>query len=539
MQIPILIVGAGPAGLCSSILLSRFGVRSLLIERHPSTSIHPKATGISTRTMELFRSWGIERNVREAAMSLELVGSVRANLSAPESERRPLGYPTPDEARAISPTAPAVLAQDVLEPILVEHARSYPSAELRFDTELCEIRQTSEGVRATIVDRATGDRSEVLAQYVIAADGANSPTRRQLGIATRGVERIGEYLSILFRADMEPIVGSRLCGLYMLQGLGGPAPSVALPTSRDGRWVLATPWRSEVQPVGALSTDDLVGIVRRAAGQSALAVEVLDHQLVAIGAEVAERFRDGNVFLVGDAAHRTAPTGGTGMNTAIQAAHNLVWKLAAVMSGIAHPSLLDTYEPERRPSGERNLLRSRGQLQGVSGIAADLGVVYASDAVVAEDGMNRPAVIEPTVSVCVGARAPHVWLDADGERLSTLDLFDHGMMLLTGTDAVAWREAARNATRSLGAPLGIATIGGAALADVSGDWLAKYGIDADGAVLVRPDGHIAWRSTGAAADPTATLEQVVARVLGFGIDDGLTIPASRASFNAGMDRRCA
>ena len=536
MQIPVLIVGAGPAGLCSSIVLSRFGVSSLLVERHPSTSIHPKATGISTRTMELFRSWGVEPAVRDAAMTVDFFSSVRANLSAPELERRPLGYPTADEALAISPTTPAVLAQDALEPILVEHARGYAGAELRFNTELCDLHQTEDGVRATIVDRATGERTDVHARYVIAADGANSPIRRRLGIATRGVERIGEYFSILFQADMKALVGPDLCGLYMLQGLGAPAPSVALPTSRDGRrWVLATPWRAEVQSPNALGPADLVELVRRAAGRPDLEVTVLGHQLIGIGADVAERFREGNVFLVGDAAHRTAPTGGTGMNTAIHSAHNLAWKLAAVLSGIADASLLDTYEPERRPSGERNLLRSRGQLQGVSGVAADLGVVYASDAIVEEQGIERPAVIEPTTTpVCVGARAPHVWLEANGQRLSTLDLFDHGLTLLTGVDGIAWRQAVRTVGRSLGVPLGVVTIGGAELADLSGSWRTSYGIDPDGAVLVRPDGHIAWRSAGAAADPAATIEEVVGRVLGLGDDDYRT-----GTFYVGADRRCA
>jgi putative polyketide hydroxylase len=469
-------------------------------------------------------------------MTVDFASSVRANLSAPEVERRSLGYPNEAEALALSPTRPAVLAQDALEPILVAHARSYPSAELRFNTELCELHPTDDGVRATIVDRATGERTEVCARYVIAADGASSPIRRRLGIATQGVERIGEYFSILFQANMESVVGRNLCGLYMLQGLGGPAPSVALPTSRDGRrWVLATPWRGDAQPPSALGPEDLVALVRRAAGRSDLDVTVLGHQLIGIGAEVAERFRDGNVFLVGDAAHRTAPTGGTGMNTAIHSAHNLAWKLAAVWSGIADASLLDTYEPERRPSGERNLLRSRGQLQGVSGVAADLGVVYASNAIVAENGVERPSVIEPTTTpVCVGARAPHVWLDADGLCLSTLDLFDHGMTLLTGVDGTAWRSAVRSVSQSLGVPLGVVTIGGAELVDLSGSWLTSYGIDKDGAVLVRPDGHIAWRSAGAAADPAATIGEVVSRVLGLGNDDHHT-----GTFHVGEDRRCA
>ena len=519
MQVPILIVGAGPAGLCSSILLSRMGFRSLVVERHVSTSIHPKATGISTRTMELFRSWGIEPRIRELEIPVEFTSSVRANLSSPEVEHRSLGYPAASEAAAFSPTWPGVLAQDVLEPILLEHARSYPGAEVRFSTELVDLEQNAEGVCATIIDRTTGERTEVEARYLVAADGAGSPIRRRLGIATRGVERIGEYLSILFRADIDSIVGRERFGLYMLNGLGAPMPSVLVPTSNDGRWLLATPWRDDARPVSALGMVELIGLVRRAAGQPDLQVEVLDHQLVGIGAEVAERFRDRHVFLVGDAAHRTAPTGGTGMNTAIQSAHNLMWKLAAVLSGFAGDELLDTYEPERRPSGERNLLRSQGQLQGVSGVAADLGVVYSSGAVVAGAEKDRPAVIEPTSPACVGSRAPHLWVEVRGDRMSTLDLFGTALVLLTGRDGAPWRDAAGRVRRTLGVPLGAATVGGAEVHDPSGAWPSAYGVDSDGAVLVRPDGHIAWRSAGAAADATATLEQVVARALALNVED--------------------
>ena len=532
MHVPILIVGAGPAGLSSSILLSRLGVRSLVVERHASTSIHPKATGISTRTMELFRSWGIERCVRAAAISARFSSSIRDNLASPELERRSLGYPTAAEAAAFSPTWAAVLAQDHLEPILLDHARSYSTAEVRFSTEVVDLEQTETGVRATIVDRLTGSRTQIQSRYLVAADGASSPIRRRLGIPTHGVERIGEYLSILFRADIDSIVGPELSGLYMLQGLGGPAPSVALPTSVDGRWLLATPWRSDARPISTLGPDDFVAIVRRAAGRPDLQVGILDCQIVEIGAEVAERFRDGNVFLVGDAAHRTAPTGGTGMNTAIQSAHNLMWKLAAVLSDNAGDPLLDSYDPERRPSGERNVLRSLGRLQGVSALAADLGVVYSSGAIVAGAENERPAVIEPTAPACVGSRAPHVWIDVQGDRQSALDLFGASFVLLTGAHGEAWRDAARNVSAALDIPLSVVSIGGPDIGVVSDAWRSAYGIDANGAVLVRPDGHIAWRSAGAAADATATLEQVIARVLALDVEERRDAVVSRAG-NAG------
>jgi 2-polyprenyl-6-methoxyphenol hydroxylase-like FAD-dependent oxidoreductase len=449
-------------------------------------------------------------------------------LSGPEVDRRSLGYPTAAEAAAFSPTWAAVLAQDHLEPILLDHARSYSTAEVRFSTEVVDLEQTDTGVRATLVDRLTGIRTEIWSRYLVAADGANSPIRRRLGIATHGAERIGEYLSILFRADIASIVGPELSGLYMLQGLGGPAPSVALPTSDDGRWLLATPWRSDVRPISTLGPDDFVAIVRHAAGTPDLGVEVLDCQVVEIGAEVAERFRDGNVFLVGDAAHRTAPTGGTGMNTAIQSVHNLMWKLAAVLLGNAGDALLDSYDPERRPSGERNVQRSLGRLQGLSALAADLGVVYSSGAVVAGAEHERPAVIEPTAPACVGSRAPHVWVDVRGDRRSTLDLFGENFVLLTGNLGKAWHDAARDVCGALDITLGVASIGGAEIRVASDGWRAAYGIDADGAVLVRPDGHIAWRSAGAAADATATLEQVIARVLALDVEERRAAVAFRA-----------
>ena len=535
MRVPVLIIGAGPAGLSSSILLSRAGIRSLTVERHASTSIHPKATGLSTRTLELFRAWGMEQRVRDLALRVDFSSSVRRTLSDPELERRSLGYPTVDEAAVFSPTSPAALAQDLLEPVLVDHARSYAQADVRFDTEVVDLEQRDDDVRVTLLDRASGVTSDVYARYVVAADGANSPTRQRLGIAMHGVERIGDYLSILFRADVASIVGPEMYGLYLVQALGGPMPAVVLPTSNDSRWILAVPWRDELQPASSLTPAALVDLVRRAAGRADLEVEVLGYSLIGIGAQVADRFREGNVFLVGDAAHRTAPTGGTGMNTAIQAAHNLMWKLAAVLSGTAGPALLDTYEPERRPSGERNLLRSRGQLQGVSGVAADLGVVYSSDAVVAGESDERPAVIEPTSRACVGSRAPHVWLEVDGVRRSTLDLFGDRLTLLTGARGHAWSDAARSVAHDLDVPLGAVVVDGLGVRDTSDRWLEAYGIEADGAVLVRPDGHIAWRSHGAAADATATLEQVVARVLGFAADDRRAEVASLAS----DDRRCA
>ena len=222
------------------------------------------------------------------------------------------------------------------------------------------------------------------------------------------------------------------------------------------------------------------------------------------------------------------------MNTAIQGAHNLAWKLAAMVRGYAGPELLDSYETERRPSGERNLLRSRGQLQGVSGLAADLGVVYASTAVVREAGVDPVDLVEPTFPSCVGGRAPHVWLEAHGRQLSTLDLFGDRFVLLAGVRGDGWRFASLDVAADLDVPLSAVMIGHGPITDPSGQWLERYGIDPDGAVLVRPDGHIAWRTSGVPVDADATLREVIGGIVGLSDQDRRARAVARA-----RSRRCA
>jgi hypothetical protein len=250
---------------------------------------------------------------------------------------------------------------------------------------------------------------------------------------------------------------------------------------------------------------------------------------------VAERYADGRVFLAGDAAHEMPPTGGFGMNTGVQDVHNLAWKLAAVVAGRAAPSLLETYHAERQPVGraitEQSLANSvsMGRLGGVpagSGFARPeylneqgmiFGAAYASAAVV-PDGSAPPAVANPVTdyapSARPGGRAPHAWLVRDGAPVSTIDLVRPGFVLFAGRGAEGWRAAARRAQAATGVSVDAVTIGpGGDHADPDGAWAAAYEVD-DGAVLVRPDGHVAWRTGSAPPDPGAALEWALARVLG-------------------------
>ena len=281
------------------------------------------------------------------------------------------------------------------------------------------------------------------ARYVIAADGASSPIRRRLGIATHGVERIGEYLSILFRADIDAIVGPAMRALHVA---GTRRPGTERRRADERRWAVGArdAVAGRLRPLSTLGADDLVDLVRRAAASRTSRSTCWTTSSSASGPRWPSASVIGNVFLVGDAAHRTAPTGGTGMNTAIHSAHNLVVEARCRVVRRREPGAArHATSRSVRPSGERNLLRSRGQLQGVSGVAADLGVVYSSAAVVADRRDRSPAVIEPTAPVLRRGRAPHVWLEADGERLSTLDLFGDGLVLLTGVDGATWREPRR------------------------------------------------------------------------------------------------
>lgn len=532
LEVPVLIVGAGPTGLCTSILLSRYGIPSLLVERHAGTSIYPRAVGISTRTMELFRQWGLESRVRAAGLDLDCSYSpVSLTLAQPELARVPLGFPQDDEAYAVSPVAPCACPQDALEPILLELARSYNEAQVVFGTELTTLEQNALGVSATLIDRASGESTVVRAPYMVATDGAHSRIRGLLGIPMQGPDHLSDFLSILFRADLKQLIEGRAYGAYLIRH--PEAAGILLPTSTDDRWAFGTEWHPERgEKLEDYDTQRCIHLIQTAAGIPDLDVKLIGVQAFTFAAQVAQRYREGNVFLAGDAAHRMTPAGGMGMNTSIHDAHNLAWKLAAVLKRWAGPALLETYESERQPVGLRNTMRSDtrrtlGQQEGEarqqadgevpwSDLEIDLGYGYESTAIIAEPpALNNNVAATSRLTCQPGRRAPHIWLERDGQCLSTIDLYDQTLTLLTGSDGAQWREAARMVTATSGVPLSIYTAGqGGDLQDVNPNWREAYGIYADGALLIRPDGFVAWRQHGAADNHRAVLMQVVEQIVG-------------------------
>ena len=523
-EIPVLIIGAGPAGLATAIGLARHGVSSLLVERHPGTSIFPKASGISTRTMEILRSWGLEEALREHSQDVQMLMSIRPTLTGPQLAAVRGGFPSHEEALSVSPTRTAIVPQDRLEPILLDHAREL-GVEVRFGTELVSLEQDASGVTAVVCSVADGTCSTVRASYVVGADGTRSTVRDLLGIEAHGPTDLGDYATVLFRADLWSLLGEERYGLYQLNG---PVPGVLVPTGRDDRWVLGMQWDPRSELFADYTPERCIELVRAATGVPDLEVEVIARMPIEFVAQAADRVRAGRTFLIGDAAHRMPPFGGRGLNTAVADAFGLSWKLAWVLRGWADAALLDTYAEEREPVGRHNLSLAAERSQGGTpdGLTEDMGYVYRSAAIDAGAAVDEPAPshLFPTVAT-PGARLPHATLRGPGGAMSTHDLIGQGLTLITGPGGDAWLDAAMKVAAGL--PFSItAHIVGTDLDSEDGSFGERFGLGSDGTVLVRPDAHIAWRrEAGAVVDHTAALRAAVALATGCPTDQPASAPA--------------
>ena len=525
----VLIVGGGPVGLYSSVMLSRAGIRTLLVEKHPSTSFHPKARSINGRTMEIFRQCGLENEVRALGLPSEKYRFTiwAHSLAGKELERREV-FRSTAEALEVSPVRNCLCPQHALEPLLRERS----GAEVRFESELLGFEQDAAGVTATLRER--GRDSRVRAAYVIAADGARSGVRHALGVRMIGRAAIYHSINVHFRADLTRWVSDRPSSIYLIEQQD--LKCTFLTINGTDHWGLLIFLAPDASPA-EYTAERCLAIIRAAVGAPDLDVEILGILPWVANAQVAERFREGRVFLAGDAAHHMPPSGGFGMNTGIQDAHNLAWKLAGVLKGWAAPALLETYERERLPVDkaivEQVLLNTQSRGLGAADktpayaigrreFLNETGVIFGasySSAAVVDDG-TPPARVENAASDYVpsgrpGGRAPHVWLERKGSRLSTLDLFDGSFVLLAAEGGAAWRKACADAATALGAPVLCHVVGrGGDLDDPDGRWAAVYGVEAGGAVLVRPDGHVGWRSRAASKDPSAELNAALSAILG-------------------------
>ncbi len=532
-DVPVLFSGGGLVGLSTAMFLAQHGISSVAVERLRGGSPVPRAAFFHMRTLEMFRSAGIEDRVREQSskefepegaivLMDTLAGKVLAGL-----------IPSLNEGvEALSPCRRLFVTQPGLEPILRARAEQAGASVIE-GHEVVGIEQDADGVTATIRDVASGDEQRIRAKYLVGADGAHSKVRDLLGIEFDGRGVFSNAITIYFHAPLaQHVVGKALSVIYVknaeLSGFfrmdkDGNSGFLVVNTVGDTSRPEAASPANDVRP------ERLIELVQLGAGVPDLPVTIDGFARWRATSDVARRYQEGRVFLAGDAAHLMPPNGGFGGNTGIHDGHNLAWKLALVLKGIAGPRLLTTYETERRPVGKftveqaytRYVTRSATYLGAkdfqplANDFNIELGYIYRSPAIIAEDDIERGSEDPRESQGRPGSRAPHLWIEKDGpsttlgagQRISTLDLFGRGFVLLTTRGGAAWVDASRAAARQIpGLDFDAHVI-------PSPEFATAYGLGDNGAVIVRPDGFVAWRSKAITSDPERTVASALTTVL--------------------------
>jgi len=515
-EAPVLIAGGGLTGLAAASFLAHQGIRSLVVERLKDSSPLPRAAFFHMRTIEMFRQLGIEARAREeSAKEFVPDGALIAMDCISGRKLADIISNLNEGVDAVSPCRRWFLNQPSLEPILRERARE-AGAEILQGTEIVALRQDASGVTLRIRDVDGGNERDLSGQYLVAADGGHSKVRELLGIGYEGRGTFSKSLTIYFSADLSQWLGEKAWSIIYVNN---PVFAGFFRMNRAGRVgflgvnTIGDPKRDPVAATNAaadVSESRMIELVRAGVGKPDLPVRIDGYSRWRATADVAQKFQDGRVFVIGDAAHLMPPNGGFGGNTGIHDAHNLAWKLAQVIRGQAHPRLLETYASERRPVARftveqafsRYVARTAPWLaatQKTDALAHDfdieIGYLYGRDEVHADPRTTRGLP---------GSRIPHYWLEKDGKPVSTIDLTGH-WLLLAGPQGERWLGAAREAANSH-AGLGVECWQvGRDLKDPGGEFTAGVGISADGAILVRPDGFVAWRSEGTQPDPRTAM----------------------------------
>jgi len=530
-RIPVLIAGGGPVGLALAVELGWRGIACALVEQTDGKITTPKMNEVNVRTMEFCRRWGIAEAVQNCPFPADYPVDVVfvTNLAGYELGRVPRAARNSAQPEPFSAMRFQVCSQFWFDPILQNFARTLPSVELLYRHRLEGFEQSRDAVAAEVVDLATGNRMRVEADYLVGCDGANSAIRTALGIELEGAGTIGHPVHMFFRTP------------DLLERFGRARGTFFFPVDHDGVWGslrVIDPrngiWRLMVDDTDGTVTAENVdreSYLRRVLGRE-IEVEWLGVSIWHRRSVVAERYSRGRVFLAGDAVHQLSPTGALGMNSGIGDAVDLGWKLAAVLDGWAHPRLLDTYDTERRPIGVRNVKMATRFYQSVDGfsgvhpaigqdspdgerarhelgerlvhdvgpefrtIGLQIGYRYEDSPICIPDGTQAPPDTAETYtpSARPGARAPHAWL-RDGRTIH--DLFGRGFALLR-FDGAPGTSALEKAAAARGVPLRAET-----LDEPDAARLYERGL-----VLVRPDGHVAWRSDTLPADPAGLIERV-------------------------------
>lgn len=533
-RLPVLIVGAGPVGLALAGDLGWRGIDCTLVERGDGRIGQPRMDMVGIRSMEFCRRWGIVPWVESAGYNRDYPQDCAwvTDLNGHEFGREPFPSPAAEKCPPVSPQKRERCPQNFFDPVLERFARSTGRVDLRHLTELASFEDRGDHVVATLRDATTGERRTLEAQYLVGCDGGASTVRQALGIGMSGEPVLSYTTNVVFRCDgLEKLHDKKPAYRYIFIGPEGTWATLVAINGRD-QWRFSLVGDAQKRQV---TEEEMRRAIVRAVGRE-FDFEILSMLPWVRRQLVADRYRQGRVFIAGDAAHLTSPTGGFGMNTGILDAVNLSWKLAACVQGWAGPHLLDTYEAEQQPVAVRNVTEASENLRRMLSprilkpdpavfdqdspnieaarreygqrytdmmkrewfsVGIHLGYVYEGSAIVVPDGTPRPPneVARYTPTARPASRAPHVWL---AEGRSTLDLFGRGFVLLRLGAAPPAADALVAAAKATGLPLEVVDI-------VHAEAEALY---QRRLVLVRPDGTVAWRADAVPADAARIVDTV-------------------------------
>lgn len=572
----VLVVGTGPTGATMALALATYGVRVQMVSKWNWLADTPRAHITNQRAVEVLRAFGLEEKAKDLATPWEWMGDTLFTTSLVGEEIARLrtwgtGAARHSDYQLGSPSPMLDIPQTLMEPLLVENAAAR-GADVSFNTLYLGHEQDDDGVTVRLRDRLTGHEYTRRARYLVGADGANSQIAEELELPIVGEKARAGTVYVLFTADLSRYVEHRPSILHWIMNPAAGFGEIGMATFRAIRpwdqWIMG--WGFDIsQGEPDLSEEFLRSQVRTLIGDDDLEFTIDRTMVWYVNQQHAELYHRGRVFAGGDAVHRHPPSSGLGSNTCMQDSFNLAWKLAYVVKGHAGAGLLDSYSDERVPVGKQIVARANQSRKDYAALREALAVPGAERPLEAMlDKLNDPTAAGAETRAAVyralelkntefnaqgvelnqryessavipdasagaevwhrdpelylqattrpGAKIPHAWLvDRRGIRVSTLDVTGGGAMsLVTGLSGGVWAEAVER----LGLPfLKSVVIGSPDARDAYGEWHAIREIDEDGALLVRPDGYIAWRQQGA-VDDVDTAERVLREVLGAVLD---------------------